>query len=195
MGVIAAVRMLNVEDVFAPEPDESWGEDMLELVSELEEAAAESGTELHYINEDTVITFKSGLTLRLYPQNEIARFSDDENDTSMLIKAEYSGKSVLYTGDLTSFGEYAQLAGGTDVDSDILKVSHHGSGGSSGEEWIAAVSPEYAVISCGEDNVYGHPAKETLERLSGVTVLRTDMRGDITFRIGRDGNIKIKSLR
>lgn len=195
MGVIAAVRELNVENVFAPEPNESWGEDMMELVSELEEAAAENGTELHYINEDTVITFESGLALELYPPNEMTQFSDDENDTSMLIRAEYKGKSILYTGDLTAFGEYSHLADGTDVDSDILKVAHHGSRGSSGEEWLSAVSPEYAVISCGEDNVYGHPAEETLERLSGITILRTDTRGDITFRIGRDGSIKIKSLR
>lgn len=195
MGVIAAVRELNVENVFAPAPEDDWGSEMIELASELEKAAEENGAVLHYISEDTRIEFESGLVIEMYPPNEILKLSDDENNTSMLIRAEYNGVGVLYSGDLTSFGEYAHLLAGTEVDSDIMKVGHHGSKSSSRTEWVEAVSPQYTVISCGENNSYGHPAEETLERLAGTTVLRTDMRGDITFRVGRDGEIKIKSLR
>ena len=65
---------------------------------------------------------------------------------------------------------------------DILKVGHHGSSTSSSEEFIAAVSPQIAVISVGEGNSYGHPHASTLERLAehGVQVLRTDISGSIT---------------
>lgn len=194
-GIIAAVKSLKVENVFAPQPQEDWSEDMLGLAAELESAADENGTELHYISEDMRVTFDGGLILDIYVPNELTQISDDENDTSLLIKAEYNGVKFLYTGDITSFGEHAALTAGTDVDADILKVGHHGSRGSSSSEWLDAVSPEYAVISCGEDNVYGHPADETIGRLGDITVLRTDYRGDITFRVGRSGDIKVKSLR
>ena len=79
------------------------------------------------------------------------------------------------------------------IDSDILKVAHHGSKTSSAKEFIAAVSPQFAVISAGRRNRYGHPHEQTLETLNqyGVKVLRTDILGDI--KIISDGvNINIK---
>lgn len=70
---------------------------------------------------------------------------------------------------------------GAVLDSDVLKVGHHGSKTSSSQEFIQAVSPEIAVIQCGKDNRYGHPNSETLETLGmlGIKILRTDISGDI----------------
>jgi len=81
------------------------------------------------------------------------------------------------------------------LDSEVLKVSHHGSKTSSGEEFIAEVSPEIAVISVGKDNKYGHPHREVLDTLTkyGIRVLRTDENGDI--KIISDGkNYAIPNL-
>ena len=80
------------------------------------------------------------------------------------------------------------------LEADVLKVGHHGSRSSSTKEFIEAVSPEYAVISCGRDNVYGHPHEETLSALEGVTVLRTDELGTIVFRSdGEELTIEVSS--
>lgn len=73
------------------------------------------------------------------------------------------------------------LDSGADISADVYKVGHHGSKYSSSKDFMKAVKPAYAVISCGEDNAYGHPHAETLNtlRMSGVKVYRTDESGTI----------------
>jgi competence protein ComEC len=103
------------------------------------------------------------------------------NDTSLVAKLVFGGNSFLFTGDICKPVEKELLEKETDLDSDFLKVGHHGSKTSSGEEFVAAVSPQVAVIQCGRDNPYGHPHPQTLETLEkyGIKVLRTDKEGDI----------------
>jgi beta-lactamase superfamily II metal-dependent hydrolase len=81
-------------------------------------------------------------------------------------------------------GEAHLLASGRLLDADVLKVGHHGSGGSTSREFLQAVGPQYAVISVGYDNYFGHPAPALLERLDampGLAVLRTDEAGTVEF--------------
>ncbi|MBR0466773.1 MAG: MBL fold metallo-hydrolase [Clostridia bacterium] len=107
----------------------------------------------------------------------------DENDRSVIVIAELNGKKFLFTGDAGSAAEKRMLNEGIDFDCDVLKVGHHGSKGSSTAAFLMEATPLYAVISCGEGNVYRHPHDEALKRLvtSGAKVLRTDICGDITF--------------
>lgn len=88
-----------------------------------------------------------------------------ENDYSLTLKLQYGGFSGLLTGDLEESGE-KELEGLTHVD--YLKVGHHGSKGSSGEEFLEKVSPDIAVLSAGRKNRYGHPSSEVLKRLEAV---------------------------
>ena len=80
------------------------------------------------------------------------------------------------------------LASGEDLRADILKAGHHGSRTSSTKDYLEAVQPEIAVISCGEGNSYGHPHQQTLDKFNalGIRSFRTDVNGTIT--IGTDGN-------
>jgi beta-lactamase superfamily II metal-dependent hydrolase len=89
----------------------------------------------------------------------------------------------MLTGDAEDAEEEAILASGPDLRSAILKVGHHGSRSSTGEEFLAAVDPQIAVISAGADNQYGHPHPEVLDRLeqAGVQIYRTDQSGTITI--------------
>ncbi len=194
-GIIAAVEMLNVKNVFAPAPDEKWTDEMYEYKAELESAASVSGTEIHYVSENTRLVFDCGIVLDMYVPNDIVRISNDDNDMSLLIKAKYYNTSAIYSGDISSLAEKGFISGGIDVKADIMKVSHHGSAGSSCEEWISAVDPDYAVISCGEDNPYGHPSDKALERLEGIPIIRTDINGTITFTADKDGMIGVRVLK
>ena len=83
---------------------------------------------------------------------------------------------------------------GEELSADILKVSHHGSGNSSTVAFLSAVLPSFAVISCGEGNVYGFPAPDVLRRLGeiGCTVYRTDINGTVVLTASRLGEIHKK---
>ena len=104
------------------------------------------------------------------------------NDMSIVLRVAYGSNSFIFTGDAESMSEYMMVDSGLPLNADVLKVAHHGSRYSSTQEFIDAVSPTYAVISCGKDNGYGHPHSQTLERLAESVILRTDMYGTIILR-------------
>ena len=109
---------------------------------------------------------------------------DDLNNMSVVAKVIFGETSVMLTGDAETLSEEDMLAfKGADYSADILKVAHHGSKTSSTDLWLKAVNPQYAVISCGVDNDYGHPHKQLLNRLKKMNIeyYRTDLLGDITF--------------
>jgi len=115
----------------------------------------------------------------LWPPNPVPPMED--NDASIIVRASYGTGSVLFTGDLSIKGEEAVLASGIDVSAQVLKIGHHGSRFSSSDTFLAAVSPQLAVISVGKDNHYGHPNPEALERLSaaGIPIRMTAEEGTI----------------
>ena len=106
---------------------------------------------------------------------------DDLNDNSYILKFTYGETTFLFTGDAGDNYEREMIAKGEDLDVDVLKVAHHGSRSSTCDEFIAATTPDYAIIQVGRDNSYGHPSKETFSRLvrAGAGVYRTDKLGDI----------------
>lgn len=103
------------------------------------------------------------------------------DNTSLVIRVCYGDTSFLFTGDAEYEDEQAAIASGMALKSTVLKIGHHGSSSSSSYAFICAVEPDYAVISVGSDNTYGHPTERVLSRLhdADVSVFRTDMQGDI----------------
>lgn len=104
------------------------------------------------------------------------------NNDSLVLKITHGTKTFLFTGDIEEPAMRALLLNNREaLDSDVLKVAHHGAGaGVTGREFIQAASPEVSLISAGRKNHYGHPAPVTLEALAGVAsnrVLRTDLHG------------------
>lgn len=106
---------------------------------------------------------------------------DDPNDASIALMLQNGENKFLFTGDAEENAEQDILATGIDLSADVYKAGHHGSRTSTSQEFFEAVSPSCAVISCGEDNSYGHPHAETLNtfRMNGVKVYRTDEDGTI----------------
>ena len=111
----------------------------------------------------------------------VVDYGDDPNEGSLVARVRYGETSFLFTGDMGFEAEDDMLAAGVDVSATVLKVAHHGSAGSSSTEFLQAVHPQYAVISVGADNDYGHPTEAALNRLAacGIPVYRTDLLGEI----------------
>ena len=91
----------------------------------------------------------------------------------------------LFMGDAETENEKARSW----EDIDVLKVGHHGSYSSSSKDFLKEIQPDYAVISCGADNSYGHPHKDALKRIKKYTdkIYRTDLDGTIVFTSDKDG--------
>ena len=119
------------------------------------------------------------------PPNRPFDTATEHDDNSVVAKLSYGDVSFLFAADIYSPGEEFLLKSAVDVRATVLKVAHQGSRYSSSKEFLEAVSPQVAIISAGEDNRFGHPHPETLERLeslpSAPTILRTDMHGTVTL--------------
>lgn len=109
----------------------------------------------------------------------------DYNENSVVIRLTYQDQDFMLTGDLGIEGEQKILASGLDISSEYLKVGHHGSRYSSSEEFLAAVSPDICIIQSGQDNKYGHPHIEAVDRLKqiGCQIMDTQDLGLISFEI------------
>lgn len=103
------------------------------------------------------------------------------NNTSLVLRVDYGQTSFLFTGDMEKSAEQDLMDSGAYLAADVLKVGHHGGDTSSGADFLAAVAPDYAVISVGANNDYGHPRVPVLQRLQseGANVYRTDLLGTI----------------
>lgn len=108
------------------------------------------------------------------------------NDYSIVVRVDYGGTSFMFTGDAEEVSEKEMLSEHhkTEFTCDVLKVGHHGSTTSSSIDFIKAVNPLVAVISCGTGNSYGHPHRETINTLTnaGIDIYRTDQMGNIVFK-------------
>ena len=106
---------------------------------------------------------------------------EDPNNSSLALIVDYGENSFLFSGDCEEEAEQDILANGMNLDIDVYQAGHHGSKSSSAEEFLDAMSPEYAVISCAEKNSYGHPHARTLNHLRArnIKVFRTDEQGSI----------------
>lgn len=105
----------------------------------------------------------------------------DINNYSVVIKLTFGDTTFLFAGDAEELSEKEMLNKGYDLKADVLKIGHHGSSSSTSAAFLKAVAPEYAVICVGKENSYGHPTKETLDKLvqAKIQVLRTDINGTI----------------
>ncbi len=118
--------------------------------------------------------------------------TDDLNDASLVLLVECAGKRVLLTGDSTAAAELLYYEDLPRID--VLKVAHHGSGGSNSTEMLRQIKPNIALISCGANNEYGHPHKRVLRDLQdvGAAVYRTDRQGDLLVTL-QDGRFTVKT--
>lgn len=156
-------------------------------------AVANEGIKIKTIKEGMSFDLGDGAKIDVY--SPIYESYEEFNDYSPIMKLTFGETELIFTGDAEAHAEQDVLAKyPSDLSGDVLKFGHHGSSTSSTEEFLKAVSPEYGIISCGVDNKYGHPHKETLEKITkyNIKAYRTDTQGQINLT--SDGkNIVIKT--
>lgn len=198
-GFAELIECFGAQTVYTPLLDTQTGS-----YQRFAAAVKKSGAEVKTLTRYSVISRPSGAyAVCISP---CTTDETDENDTSAVLYLDYGGVGIVLGGDITArweeklLSDYAFLDGIFDSgeysvrleDTDILKVSHHGSASSSSEEWLSLLSPRVAVLSCGRGNPYSHPAAESVTRLAavGAEIYRTDELGNIAVSI-KDGNYTI----
>jgi len=198
LGRIMPFGDKSIDVVIATHPDADHIGGLPEVfnrydVSMFMEAGVESDNtlddELHQQASSTlarrgqVINFGDGARLIiLFPNQDVSNW--ETNDASIVAKLEYGESSFLFTGDSPIRSENIMLNLNKEIlDVDVLKAGHHGSRTSTSLTFAETVSPEYAIISAGLDNTYGHPHQEVLNILSrvGTKILNTAESGTIKF--------------
>lgn len=185
-----------VEYLILPELKEKTEEQI-----EFEKLAIQNGTEILYMNRGDKLQIGEEHFYCLHPSSNVS--SNDTNQNSLVLLLSALNQEILLTGDVEKEGEeemteyllkYFQqndLSKKADSEKErILKVAHHGSANGSSEEFLEVFAPDMAIVSCGKKNRYGHPAKETVERIHNVgsKLLNTAQVGAVEIRL--DGKAK-----
>lgn len=195
-GLDAVLKYKNVLKAYVPDNQLSTGVQYQEFYSALEKKECKKFT-----ISRTKITSDEPYTLSVLSPYEILEEEAlvDDNTRSGVVWLSYQGVSMLFMGDAPAEVETAlvkEAKNGLLQDfapklskTQIIKISHHGSHSATTENFLRYIQAETAVISCGKDNVYGHPAKETLDVLQAreVTAYRTDKQGHIMITVSETG--------
>jgi len=170
-GMEAVVRAFDIENIYmtnAPSNTETFEKLLL--------AIKQKGKTINIAKAGVDILSKDTLSIKFVAPNSDSY--EDLNNYSAIIKLTYKNTSFLFTGDAEklSEGEISE-----NIKCDVLKVGHHGSNSSTSAAFLKKVKPEYAVISCGFSNSYGHPHKEVISRLkaANIKIYRTDLDGTV----------------
>ena len=138
-------------------------------------------------NRSQVYVLDSNVNFTVLNPMQPLEFGNDENSNSIVLKLQVRNVSFLFTGDATFKTEESMMNAGLNLESQVLKVAHHGSKYATSDKFLDAVKPVYAVISAGKNNRYGHPHEETIQRLlnHNVTIYGTFASG--TIKMSTDG--------
>lgn len=145
------------------------------------QAAKEEGVPIEEVKRGDVLQIKD---LKFHVLSPETPDPASKNNSSLVLWMKTGGMSWILTGDLEKEGEQEVMNVFQNIKADVLKVGHHGSKGSTGEEFIKQLQPKTAIISAGANNRYHHPHEEVLQILQrhSIRVLRTDQNGTIQYR-------------
>lgn len=180
-GVLTMIEKLTVKKVVISENIENE-----ELTLKLIKLCKDRNTQIVRVSKGDKFIVDNIKFMVIHPDKK--EYNSNLNNMSLLMKMEYAGIKILFTGDLEKEKEEKI---NSNLKADILKVGHHGSITSTSEKFIKKVSPKIALISVGEDNSYGHPSLKVLDRLKkvGAQIYRTDLFGEIKFQVTKKGKI------
>lgn len=177
-GLAQIIKQFDVGAVLSPVESYSSA-----CFNDFKEIASKKGS-FTVCNNNYSFSIGSAIGKILWPE---AIDLSNTNNTSLVVKLTYKDVSFLFTGDIERDAESKLVATGADLSANVLKVAHHGSDSSSSYLFLRSVLPQYAIISCGKNNAYNHPHKQTLDILSQAEIktYRTDELG--TIFVSSDG--------
>ena len=197
--------VISISAVYLPDiAEETKGENYL-MIEELSEQA---GIPVRYISCGQRIRAGNLFLDCLHPARGASYTDANEYSATMLLRypapsSNNAGTddafSAMLTGDIEEEGEKDLCAHLQDMNITVLKVAHHGSRNATSDDFLKLVHPQAAVISAGVDNLYGHPHKETIQRIESCNpcpdIYRTDLAGEISFRLKKKGdNYQVKTF-
>jgi competence protein ComEC len=180
--VIRATKVLSVLDSQVPNATKNY-EDFLKAIKE-------SGAKYIGASPGQKFDLGGGANLTVlapikpfFTKDQLRSGANEPNANSVVTRLDYGDFSMILTGDAEAETESRMMHAGANVKAKVLKVGHHGSRYASSDEFLRAGGFETAIISDGEDNRYGHPSQEALDRLKarGIKIYRTDLQGEITI--------------
>lgn len=177
-GMAAVIDAFDVRQVVMPRISES-DTPTTKTYENLLQSIADKGLTITPAEPGDELLSSGGAVLTVLAPN--GEDYGDLNNYSVVLRLTYGEDSFLFTGDAEEASEEEMLSLDWPLTATVLKCGHHGSETSTSPAFLDAVSPQYAVISCGVDNDYGHPDTVTLEKLeaAGAEVFRTDLQGTI----------------
>lgn len=204
------IEKYDIEYVFRPEiysksetapagakthPTNIWDETVTSFKAKTDADKIFFNNEYVKTTQDVIKNETAGYELKFY--YPLSDYYSDVNDFSPLMILSYKKIDFMFTGDASIeceedfLEEYKTEANAGKFDVEVLKVGHHGSDTSTSQEFLNAIKPEEAVISCGVDNKYGHPHDEVVERLNnaGTNIRRIDESGTILFYVNEMGEM------
>ena len=171
-GLVPCIDNFSVSNIFGPDYVHTSN-----LFNNFMNTATANAIIVQYPSVGETFDFGTGSFTVLAPNG----ISQNSNDNSLVIKLENGSNSFIFTGDAEETSEQDMISTGMNLDCDVLSLGHHGSASSTSWDLLEASTPSWAVISCGQDNSYGHPAASTMEKLRdmNIPVYRTDAQGTI----------------
>ncbi len=181
-GLADVVQNFSVGDVFVSRSEPNDPE-FAELQHRIQRQAVRSGI----LGKGDALTIGGTTVEVLYPEFDDSPNRISDNNSSLVVKIDYGSRRILFAGDIEQASETALLDNAIDLQSDVIKVPHHGSKTSSTQAFVDAVRPSIAVISVGRRSTFGHPNAAVIERWknTGSSVLTTGENGTIT--VSTDG--------
>lgn len=197
------VKVLSNQKPVAKKPDKKRS--IIRFYEEYKEAVSQGGA--HYEKAEPGKKFDLGggalLTILapsqpFFTKEQMKTGGNEPNANSVVARLDYGDFSMLLPGDAEQQTEHRMLTKDLNLQTDILKVSHHSSKYATAADFLERVKPAVAIVSCGEWNRYGHPAQVVLDRLkaAGVKLYRTDLQGEITITTrGKENDYKIATAK
>ncbi|MFN2512559.1 MAG: ComEC/Rec2 family competence protein [Pyrinomonadaceae bacterium] len=151
------------------------------------DTAAARGIPITIVGMGDVLRFTGTTATVLWPRASATTQTRSPNNDSIVLRLQFGERSILLTGDIERLAEAAVLSGNSGLSVDVVKVAHHGSRTSSTDSFINATRPKFAIISVGQNSMFGHPHREVVERWqeNGAEVLTTGDSGMITVTTDR----------
>ncbi|HBJ1650176.1 TPA: MBL fold metallo-hydrolase [Clostridium botulinum] len=179
-GMISVINNFEIGEFYAPKVNHTT-----KTFENMIKALQNKGIKLTAPNSGDILNVGNATMQFLAPNSATYK---DLNNYSIACKLKYGNTSYVFMGDAESLSEGEILAKQLDIQSDVLKLGHHGSHSSTSQALLDKVNPKYAIASCGKNNDYGHPHKETTDKLNkkGIEIFRTDTNGTIIATC--DGN-------